>query len=310
MDEEGEWGESTVYDYGFRVYDPAIARFLSVDPLASDYPWYTPYQFAGNKPVTYVDLDGLEELHYVLYIDRCGDVKLKLAYQEDIKQKWRTRVRDPKGGSKLKSGVHVNRVQRYVLHVEQEVFRQMGPGVTNRGWQYVPLMRYSADIQTITALQYATQGQRADVIKGTVEDAKTAFVKYMAINAAASVAGGIIGRFAPRLLSNIRAAYRSVNTNVELSPNLIRFSQSSVNGADDLIKSMRANGWKGDPIDVVVMRDGALTSMDNTRVLAAHEAGINVRANIRFFDEALQKNLSKDLLQRKVFHQLGEKLWN
>ena len=50
-----------VQDYGFRLYNPAIGRFLSVDPLAPDYPWYTPYQFAGNKPIWAVDLDGLEE---------------------------------------------------------------------------------------------------------------------------------------------------------------------------------------------------------------------------------------------------------
>ncbi|MEL6392907.1 MAG: RHS repeat-associated core domain-containing protein, partial [Bacteroidota bacterium] len=60
-DENNEFGAATHYDYGFRVYNPAIARFLSVDPLAPDYPWYTPYQFAGNKPVWAVDLDGLEE---------------------------------------------------------------------------------------------------------------------------------------------------------------------------------------------------------------------------------------------------------
>jgi hypothetical protein len=29
--------------------------------LAPSYPWYTPYQFAGNKPIWAVDLDGLEE---------------------------------------------------------------------------------------------------------------------------------------------------------------------------------------------------------------------------------------------------------
>jgi hypothetical protein len=34
---------------------------LSMDPLFRDYPWYTPYQFAGNKPVWAVDLDGAEE---------------------------------------------------------------------------------------------------------------------------------------------------------------------------------------------------------------------------------------------------------
>ncbi len=32
-----------------------------MDPITSDYPWYTPYQFAGNKPIIAADLDGLEE---------------------------------------------------------------------------------------------------------------------------------------------------------------------------------------------------------------------------------------------------------
>gem|GEM_PF-2152702 len=51
----------TAYDYGFRIYNPALGKFLSVDPLMKEYPWYTPYQFAGNKVITCVDLDGLEE---------------------------------------------------------------------------------------------------------------------------------------------------------------------------------------------------------------------------------------------------------
>ena len=34
---------------------------MSVDPLASSFPFYTPYQFAGNKPINSIDLDGLEE---------------------------------------------------------------------------------------------------------------------------------------------------------------------------------------------------------------------------------------------------------
>lgn len=32
-----------------------------MDPLTDSYPWYTPYQFAGNKPIKFIDLDGLEE---------------------------------------------------------------------------------------------------------------------------------------------------------------------------------------------------------------------------------------------------------
>ncbi|MBN9400963.1 MAG: hypothetical protein J0I17_12360, partial ['Candidatus Kapabacteria' thiocyanatum] len=53
-------GEGNQQDYGFRIYDPRVARFLSVDPLTKNYPWYTPYQFAGNTPIQAIDLDGLE----------------------------------------------------------------------------------------------------------------------------------------------------------------------------------------------------------------------------------------------------------
>ena len=53
-------GNGNQYDYGFRIYNPRIGRFLSVDPLTASYPWYTPYQFAGNMPIAAIDLDGKE----------------------------------------------------------------------------------------------------------------------------------------------------------------------------------------------------------------------------------------------------------
>src|SRR6185312_10676284 len=55
-----ETSTTTTYDYGFRIYSPALGRFLSVDPLTKSYPWLTPYQFSGNNPVRFIDLDGLE----------------------------------------------------------------------------------------------------------------------------------------------------------------------------------------------------------------------------------------------------------
>lgn len=53
-------GEGNQQDYGFRIYDTRLVRFLSVDPLKKKYPYYSPYQFAGNNPIKYIDLDGLE----------------------------------------------------------------------------------------------------------------------------------------------------------------------------------------------------------------------------------------------------------
>jgi RHS repeat-associated protein len=59
-DDEVE-GEGDSYDYGFRIYDPRLGRFLSIDPLSKTYPWYSPYLFAGNKPIVNIDLNGLED---------------------------------------------------------------------------------------------------------------------------------------------------------------------------------------------------------------------------------------------------------
>jgi RHS repeat-associated protein len=55
-----EWGDQLIQDYGFRLYNPAIGKFLSVDPLSPDYPELTPYQFAHNRPIEFIDIDGLE----------------------------------------------------------------------------------------------------------------------------------------------------------------------------------------------------------------------------------------------------------
>ncbi|OAB38473.1 hypothetical protein PGLA_20425 [Paenibacillus glacialis] len=41
---------------------------------------------------------------------------------------------------------------------------------------------------------------------------------------------------------------------------------------------MKANGWAGSPIEVVRMPDGKLTTIDNTRVLSAKFANVDVKA--------------------------------
>jgi RHS repeat-associated protein len=51
-------GSGNSYDYVNRFYDNRLGRFLSVDGLAKSYPWYTPYQFAGNNPITSIDFAG------------------------------------------------------------------------------------------------------------------------------------------------------------------------------------------------------------------------------------------------------------
>ena len=50
------------YDYGDRVYDPRIGKFLSVDPLTNKFAFWSPYHFSGNNPIRFIDLDGAEPM--------------------------------------------------------------------------------------------------------------------------------------------------------------------------------------------------------------------------------------------------------
>ena len=45
-------------DYGARLYDPAVGRWLTQDPLSEKYYGISPYAFCAGNPMRYVDPDG------------------------------------------------------------------------------------------------------------------------------------------------------------------------------------------------------------------------------------------------------------
>jgi len=47
-------------EFKYRNYDPAIGRFFNVDPLAEDYVYNGPYNFAENRVIDGIELEGLE----------------------------------------------------------------------------------------------------------------------------------------------------------------------------------------------------------------------------------------------------------
>jgi len=57
-----EWSK---LDFGARIYDGRIAKFLSIDPEIAEYPWATPYSFAANMPISHIDYNGENPIRVV-----------------------------------------------------------------------------------------------------------------------------------------------------------------------------------------------------------------------------------------------------
>ena len=59
-------------DYGSRIYDPRIGRFMSLDPLQKKYPNESNYSFVSNSPLLFKDEDGKDKIVTITVITHDG----------------------------------------------------------------------------------------------------------------------------------------------------------------------------------------------------------------------------------------------
>jgi outer membrane protein OmpA-like peptidoglycan-associated protein len=76
MDNEVK-GDGNSVNFSFRMHDPRLGRFLSIDPLSKGYPWNSPYSFSENDVIACVELEGAEKWKVVHYKDAVTGVITK-----------------------------------------------------------------------------------------------------------------------------------------------------------------------------------------------------------------------------------------
>jgi RHS repeat-associated protein len=89
-------GNGNSYDFEFRVYDPRVGRFLSIDPLFKSYSWNSPYAFAENRPIDGIDLEGKEWENAKSKFKTPGELKIKLPNEQTAQnQHYKVVIQNP-----------------------------------------------------------------------------------------------------------------------------------------------------------------------------------------------------------------------
>jgi RHS repeat-associated protein len=109
IDEELK-GEFNSYDFGARILDPRIGRWLCRDKESAKKPGLSPYQSMKNNPLVYIDPNGNDEFQVIKVVDENGKELKRIAYKISDAYISSGIIKQPDFGYKYSNGFDFKRV--------------------------------------------------------------------------------------------------------------------------------------------------------------------------------------------------------
>lgn len=249
------------YQFKYRMYDPAIGKFSAVDPLSQKFLYNSPFAFQENKLGLGTELEGAELQSFVgpavAYHYTYGSADGDIGFGDFL------------GGTALMVremffNATPNRRTTYAVrdYLANEIDHAM-----NSGERYQEALANQQNVDKIrTDYELKKFETKIELIQVGME--------WWAF-----AAGGAQGALESAVMSQATKVFA-------LKASSIRFTQTSVNGYSKAVAAVRSRTY--DPIDVVLMRDGMASSIDNTRLLAAQKEGLEtINARLHAYDDPL-----------------------
>ncbi len=282
-----------------RIYNPSLGRFLSVDPLTEIYPYWSPYAFAGNSPISCVDLDGEELKRVNRYWEQNKDGSFSIVETEVSIIQGKTVTHPQTGAPSAKTMV----VDYYAGNAYYSEFYEE---INDNGIK--PSAAYDYTTGTTTKLTEDLNYIKNGHSKGKIDNSQMRLAEIVKRDDDAPDAqmgkedfeAGMYAIFTLRELpagsggtkktgnsknntvrksEEVTFTIKSKGTSVtkELNPNKINFSQRTVSGnVEQYVADMKAGKWdwkKSGPIRIMEI-GGKWVTYDNRRLMAAQQAGL------------------------------------
>ena len=280
--------ESSVqYDYGFRIYNPRLGKFLSTDPLFKSYPELTPYQFASNCPIEAIDLDGLEARSFKFIKD------FTMSALRGVGNAVSYVANNPKHAG-YSNGVQPNTgkppTQAEIKRYDFSITQQFDP--------HYQIENFSNN------LVYGTYNFVGGIIDG--DGARTAQAIPPLLGAVGTVVG--LSRFTNVSTKVLTKAGKTVNKTFSTAS--IRTTQTTVNGVEKYVEQFKKAGkYDAEPVDIVKMEDGIYSSVDHARLMAAEQLGLKAEANAHNFNDPIPYKRAREIAGDKVDDANLPKTW-